>query len=171
MAEFCPKCGTPLDDSGDECRYCDTCGWFGDNGETAKTPPPSNQFSPVQAVLQALALFRDVCRKELRAEQVFNTGNVSDAKLRAIKMEARSCLHSLVELFTAMRRPHAPPPVVLKTASSNMVPWPAEWTDYHYNASHEPCDMLVGPCSCGAWHHATEEWVRETLARHNTVIQ
>lgn len=21
-----------------------------------------------------------------------------------------------------------------------------------YNSSNEPCDMLIGPCSCGAWH-------------------
>jgi hypothetical protein len=171
MAEFCPKCGTPLDDSGDECRYCDACGWFGDSGETAKAPPPSDQFNPVLAAVQALTLFRDVCRQELVAEQVYDAGNATEADLRKVKTEVRNALHSLVELFTALRRPHAPPAVVLKTASSGMVPWPAEWTDYHYNASHEPCDMLVGPCSCGAWHHATEDWVRETLARHNTVIQ
>jgi len=25
-----------------------------------------------------------------------------------------------------------------------------------YNACNEPCDMFVGPCICGAWHHG--EW-------------
>lgn len=27
-----------------------------------------------------------------------------------------------------------------------------------YNASSEPCDMLVGPCCCGAWH-SKEDWI------------
>jgi hypothetical protein len=26
-----------------------------------------------------------------------------------------------------------------------------------YNACTEPCDMLVGPCACGAWHH-WDDW-------------
>lgn len=25
-----------------------------------------------------------------------------------------------------------------------------------YNASHERCDMLIGPCSCGAWHRMSD---------------
>lgn len=33
---------------------------------------------------------------------------------------------------------------------NNFVPWPTEWPK-HYN-SNVPCDMLVGPCACGAWH-------------------
>lgn len=26
-----------------------------------------------------------------------------------------------------------------------------------FNGQHQRCDMLVGPCSCGAWHHI-EDW-------------
>jgi len=26
-----------------------------------------------------------------------------------------------------------------------------------YNAHSDPCDVLVGPCACGAWH-SKEEW-------------
>jgi len=26
-----------------------------------------------------------------------------------------------------------------------------------YNGSNERCDMLIGPCSCGGWHHL-EDW-------------
>lgn len=26
-----------------------------------------------------------------------------------------------------------------------------------YNGSHERCDMLIGACSCGAWHRI-EDW-------------
>lgn len=28
--------------------------------------------------------------------------------------------------------------------------WPKDWPPYFHR--NEPCDMLVGPCSCGAWH-------------------
>jgi hypothetical protein len=34
-----------------------------------------------------------------------------------------------------------------------IIPWP-EGLPPAYNGSTEPCDMLVGPCSCGAWHDA-----------------
>jgi hypothetical protein len=162
----------PVDDSGDENRYCNVCGWFGDGGETAKKPPASDRFNPVLAAVQALTLFRDVVRKELVVEQVYDAGNLTEADLRAVKLEVHNCVQSLVELFTALRRPHAAPPFVLKKhPQSGMVAWPGEWTDYHYNASKDPCDMLVGPCSCGAWHNENEPWVREVLARHNTVIR
>lgn len=29
--------------------------------------------------------------------------------------------------------------------------WPADWPKY-YNACNDPCDMLEGPCACGATH-------------------
>jgi hypothetical protein len=169
--EFCPKCGTPVDTSGDETRLCDACGWFGDNTETAKTPPDTGNFNPVLAAVQGLTLFRDVCRHELMVEQVYVAGNATRADLRKVKTEARNALHCMVEMFTALRRPHAAPPTVLKRDRNGLVPWPAEWAGYHYNARKEPCDVLVGPCSCGAWHTETEDWVREALARHNAVIQ
>lgn len=38
--------------------------------------------------------------------------------------------------------------------------WPADWPRFH-NASNEPCDMLLGPCCCGAWHSAGEFEVRD----------
>ena len=56
MTEFCPRCGMPVDTGGDERRICDTCGWFGDNAETAKRPPDTDDFNPVLAAVQALAL-------------------------------------------------------------------------------------------------------------------
>lgn len=29
-----------------------------------------------------------------------------------------------------------------------------------YNGSHQPCDAMEGPCSCGAWH-SKKEMVRK----------
>ncbi len=109
MAEFCPRCGTPVDTSGDDTRLCDACGWFGDNTETARIPPDAGKFSPVLATVQAITLFRDVCRQELMAEQIYDAGGATEAALRKVRTEARNALHSLVELFTALRGPHTPP--------------------------------------------------------------
>jgi len=49
-----------VDTGGDECRYCDACGWFGGNTETTQTPPDTGEFNPVLAAVQGLTLFRDV---------------------------------------------------------------------------------------------------------------
>lgn len=34
--------------------------------------------------------------------------------------------------------------------------YPEKWPKLH-NASHEPCDMLRGPCACGAWHRGDDQ--------------
>lgn len=39
----------------------------------------------------------------------------------------------------------------LPTEQDPFVPLPKHWPK-RFNASNEPCDMLVGPCACGAWH-------------------
>ncbi len=35
---------------------------------------------------------------------------------------------------------------------------PQHWPP-RYNACTDPCDMINGPCACGAWHCLDEEWV------------
>lgn len=33
--------------------------------------------------------------------------------------------------------------------------WPDDWPQYKqvcYGSWNDRCDMLVGPCACGAWH-------------------
>jgi hypothetical protein len=35
------------------------------------------------------------------------------------------------------------------------VGWPDDWPKY-YNANSDACDMLLGPCACGAWHQACD---------------
>lgn len=51
---------------------------------------------------------------------------------------------NLVRAFDAVTQPE----------QSYTEPWPAHWPPYHHR--HEPCDMRVGPCSCGAWHDVGE---------------
>jgi hypothetical protein len=165
--EFCPKCGSPLETAADPGRLCEACGWFGDWQEVLHSPPPQDKFNPVLTAVQSLALYRYVCREELLAEQA----NGSSLDLRKVQASVRSAGRSMVETFTNLRVYQDRQPMILPRAGNGLVAWPSDWTDYHHNASHEPCDMLVGPCSCGAWHKETEEWVRATLTRHHAVIQ
>ena len=53
---------------------------------------------------------------------------------------------------------------------NGMVPWPDGWDGENHNGIKEPCDMLVGPCSCGAWHYEKEYWVERALHVHNAII-
>jgi hypothetical protein len=39
--------------------------------------------------------------------------------------------------------------------TDRFIPYPKGWPAYH-NGCNEPCDMLQGPCACGAWHDLTE---------------
>lgn len=52
---------------------------------------------------------------------------------------------------------------------NGLLGWPQEWTERNYNGCNEPCDMLIGPCACGAWHHA-EDW-DDALRYYNAEIQ
>ncbi len=35
---------------------------------------------------------------------------------------------------------------------------PDDMRGKHFNACPDPCDMIDGPCACGAWHNA-KEWL------------
>jgi hypothetical protein len=61
--------------------------------------------------------------------------------------------------------------VLYVNQQSGLLPWPDDWLDYRYNACNEPCDMLIGPCACGAFHKAEEEWIQKKLRDHNAVIE
>jgi hypothetical protein len=167
MSEFCPRCTAPLETSRDADRLCDICGWFGDQEEVLLTPPRSDVVNPALAAAQTLELYRDVCRNELIAEQMYDAGNGTEAQLHKVHRARRHAAHSIIEMFVEMRNRAARQQL---HRINGLVPWPANWTDRHYNASHEPCDMLVGPCSCGAWHMESEDWVQVMLFKHNAEI-
>ena len=119
---------TPVDTSGDECRYCDACGWFGDNTETARTPDMAKVY-PVWAVVQALALYRTMCRDELQAEQYCERGRTLDgndsmlASLKRIQREVRNTACVLVGLYIAYGSLDAKPLMVLHR-NNDCVPGP-----------------------------------------------
>jgi hypothetical protein len=151
----------------EEDRLCEACGWWGDKNEVLITPPEPEEFNPVLAASQVLAMYRDVCRNELIAEQVFDAGDATEADLRKVRLECRDSVNSIIEMFAAFRKV-SKNKLVLE--ANGLLGWPDEWTDRHHNACNEPCDFLVGPCACGAWHTADEQWVKETLANHNAEI-
>jgi len=47
----------------------------------------------------------------------------------------------------------------------DMTVYPSHWPKRH-NACTEPCDMLEGPCACGAWHNKDEGWARSMATRY-----
>lgn len=54
--------------------------------------------------------------------------------------------------------------------------WPEDWPWYKqmcFGSWDDRCDMLVGPCACGAWHQEGEfEWdeKRQVLYRYGEVV-
>ena len=166
MSEFCPRCTAPLETSQDAARLCEVCGWWGGQEEVLLAPPRDVE-NPALAAAQSLELYRDVCRKELVAEQVYDAGNYTEADLHKVHAACRHAARSIISMFVALWNR------VMKRQLrriNGVVPWPADWTDRHHNASHGPCDLLVGPCSCGAWHTEDEDWVRAMLLKHNAEI-
>ena len=168
MIEFCPRCTAPLEFAQDPARLCEVCGWFGDWLEVLKTPP-RDMNNPILLLAQTLELYREVCHNELLAEHLFAAGQGTEADMRRIRRARRESRGSIIEMFANVLQGQAPKRQQLKRINSH-VGWPEGWTDRHYNASHDPCDMLIGGCSCGAWHTANEDWVRAMLFKHNAEI-
>ncbi len=56
-------------------------------------------------------------------------------------------------------------PYRIIATNNNFLPFPEHWPPYH-NVSTEPCDMLQGPCVCGAWHQLCE-WAINPGAAEN----
>ena len=50
---------------------------------------------------------------------------------------------------------------------SDIIPIPKEWIGCFYNACTEPCDMLQGPCACGASHYLEEWTIRRKKLSNN----
>ena len=102
MAEFCPRCTAPLESDRNADRLCEVCGWFGDRQETLLAPPANDVLNPVLAAAQTLELYRDVCRKELVAEQVYDAGNATEAELQWVHVARRHAAHSIIEMFVTL---------------------------------------------------------------------
>jgi hypothetical protein len=105
MAIFCPRCYHPLDeDPDDDGRLCTACRWFGDKSEICENPPAPTELE--LAFAQLLAMYRDVCRLELLAEQLAE-GNLPayNRSLVAIRARVAHARHSIQYLFRETKVP------------------------------------------------------------------
>lgn len=46
---------------------------------------------------------------------------------------------------------------------------PKHWPK-RYNACTDPCDVIKGPCCCGAWHFLGEKWVKQHMKRYGALV-
>lgn len=100
-AEFCPQCYHPFDvideAEDDGGRLCSVCRWFGDKTEICVIPPAPTTLE--LAFTQLLALYRDVCRMELLAEQLAGGQAKYNKSLNAVRARANHARHSIIHLF------------------------------------------------------------------------
>lgn len=58
--------------------------------------------------------------------------------------------------------------------SQQLKAWPSRWPLYKqgcFASFDDSCDMLVGPCACGAWHQEGEfKLHRGMLYRHGRMV-
>lgn len=107
MITFCPTCYHPLEEvdtepnaDDDGGRLCPACQWFGDKSEVCTQPPEPSQIE--LAFLQLVAMYRDICRLELLAEQLVEGHPKHQKQLDFIKKRIEHAKHSLFYLFRGM---------------------------------------------------------------------
>ncbi|MEN6367618.1 MAG: hypothetical protein ABFC88_12460 [Thermoguttaceae bacterium] len=150
--------------------------------ETFDKPPKPDIINPVLALSQCLALYRDGCRMELLLEKMIEMGKATEVDLAKGRVGVKQSAQAIIALFEGLKAaavaaakregPQKPPRRTIPRAPNGLVPWPDDFAqnDRHYNANTEPCDMIVGPCTCGAWHSEEEPWVQAMLEKHNAEI-
>jgi hypothetical protein len=55
----------------------------------------------------------------------------------------------------------------------NMTPLPKDYQEYFRNSSTDFCDMLVGPCACGASHDLSDwsDLVLESAVEEGLIVE
>ena len=167
---YCPRCTSPIKTDESDC-LCEVCGWWGDRGETLADQMP-DVFNPGRAAATTLELYRDICRKEMLMEQLYDAGNATEKDLQQVAALRKSTIASMIEMFTRLRADYETCPIETLTAEpSGTVQWPENWVHYHRECgSQENCDVLIGQCVCGEWHTGEEQWVKDELKLHRAVI-
>jgi hypothetical protein len=148
MTEFRPHRGSPLETASDPARLCEICGWFGDWWRCSAGRPRATCCIPCSRRRRPFNCSTIVYRKAPIAEQAYDAGNAA-----ASRIVRRHAARALIEMFVIPQTRVARRPL---QRVNGFVPRPEDWSDRHYDGGCEPCDMLVGPCSCGVWRLETE---------------
>lgn len=69
---------------------------------------------------------------------------VAEVKRRGFAIDTKALNTTLGQPYESTRQPEPP----------SVQSWPRDWPPYFHR--NEPCDMLVGHCSCGAYHDVGE---------------
>lgn len=101
-AEFCPKCYYPLLSSDDDSCLCEACQWWGDKSEALMMPPIPSDLET--AFAQMLALYREVCRMEVLAEDLAQGVPQFQEALIRIRSRATVARTNLMYLFRETRK-------------------------------------------------------------------
>lgn len=166
---FCPRCLAPIDASSQEC-LCEICGWFGDVSE-ASVEQDFSSFNPMRSAIAIMQLYREQCRKELIADQMYDSGEANEQDIKIVQIALQETVKSIVEMFCTLRQHYTTCPIEKLTAEpSGAVSWPEEWSDHVYNGCDDACEYLIGQCNCGSFHTEDEQWVIDKLKLHRAVI-
>jgi hypothetical protein len=92
--------------------------------------------------------------------------------------ELRSVLANILDAYfwedRGALRKHLKQGQKILRSSKTVVPWPAEWPWFKqtfYADFRNRCDVLVGQCSCGAWHTEGEFELRDGyLYRYGNLV-
>lgn len=102
IAEFCPKCYYPVSASDDDSRLCEACQWWGDKSEALTQPPIPSDLET--AFAQLLALYREVCRMEMMAEDLAGGLPQFQDALNKVRSRAAIARTNIMQLFRETRR-------------------------------------------------------------------
>ncbi len=91
--------------------------------------------------------------------------------LAALQAGDRNCGH--IARVETKRTPTKRLPQGGRTEDSmptGLIGFPDSWPRRYNGGCNRPCDMISGPCTCGAWHSLSEAWVVAALEINNDEI-
>jgi hypothetical protein len=108
-----------------------------------------------------------VMAQQKESEQWDNFGpwddvEIADGEIAKLDDDA---LYSRVELARVLTDEESTEWLRDPPSKPHFIEYPDHWPSY-YNGNSEPCDMIEGPCGCGAWHTMDENWVKEMIGKH-----
>jgi len=80
----------------------------------------------------------------------------TDVKVRVEDMKDWS-VEEITKFFNGIAK-------TIAALQGTIIATPTHWPP-RYNANTDSCDVISGPCVCGAWHYLSEAWILDGLNR------